>query len=93
MSYSPPPAAKSKIKINRNFGKIQIDGIDDDDLSGSGGEFWGACSPLIVDRSMFSVGGGDEGDGHLDDHDLLSSASCETVQGDISGCCGVAEVL
>ena len=90
-SYSPPSAAKP-FKINRKFGNSQVDGIDDDDLSVSGSEFLGSCSPLIVDRSMFSVGGGDEGDGHLDDHDLLSSASCETVQGDISGCCGVAEV-
>lgn len=90
-SYSPPPAAKP-FKINRKFGNSQVDGIDDDDLSVSGSEVLGVCSPLVVDRSVFSVGGGDEGDGHLDDHDLLSSASCETVQGDISGCCGVAEV-
>ena len=41
---------------------------------------------------MFSMGSGDEGDGHLDDHDLLSAVSCEIVQGDISGCSGVEEV-
>ena len=92
LSYSPPPAAKSKVRINRNFGKTQVDGIDDDDLSGSGAEFWGQWSPSVVDRCLFSMGGGDEEDGHLDDHDLLSTASCETVQGDISGCSGVEEI-
>ena len=90
-SYSPPPAAKP-FKINRQFGNSQVDGIDDDDLSVSGGEFLAECSPFLVDRCVFSMGSGDEGDGHLDDHDLLSSASCETVQGDISGCSGVEEV-
>ena len=61
-------------------------------MSGSGAEFWGQWSPSVVDRCLFSMGSGDEGDGHLDDHDLLSSVSCETVQVDISGCSGVEEV-
>ena len=72
-SYSPPPAAKP-FKINRKFGNSQVDGIDDD-LSVSGSEFWGESSPFLVDRCVFSMGGDDEGDGHLDDHDLLSTAS------------------
>jgi len=54
--------------------------------------FWQNVLLFLVDRCMFSMGSGDEGDGHLDDHDLLSAASCETVQGDISGCSGVEEV-
>ncbi len=41
---------------------------------------------------MFSIGSGDERDGHLEDHDLLSSVSCETVEHDVSGCCGVEEI-
>ncbi|MCP5016369.1 MAG: hypothetical protein GY938_14055, partial [Ketobacter sp.] len=92
--YSPPPAAKSGFKINRSFGKSQVDGIDDEDLSVSGGEFLGECSPVIVDRCVFSMGSDDtEVNGHLDDHDPfnakgpVSPASCKTVEGDTSGCC------
>jgi hypothetical protein len=98
-SYSPPPAAKSGFKINRSFGKSQVDGIDDEDLSVSGSEFLEECSPFIVDRCMFSMGSGDtEVNGHLDDHDPfnakgpVSPASCKTVEGDASGCCAVVEI-
>ena len=48
LSYSPPPAAKSKVRINRNFGKTQVDGIYDGDLSGSGAEFWGQWCGLLL---------------------------------------------
>ena len=81
--YSPPPAAKP-FRNNRKFVNSHIDGIDDEDLSGPCGEFLAECSPFLVDRCVFSMGGGDEGDGHSDDHDLLSPASFETVEGGYS---------
>ena len=39
----------------------------------------GECSPFIVDRVLFSMGSGDEVDGHLDDHEISSTASSELV--------------
>ena len=65
---------------------------DDDELSVSGSEFWGESSPFLGDRCVFSIGGDDEGDGHLDDHDLLSAASSETLEGNASECSSLEEI-
>ena len=39
----------------------------------------GECSLFIVDRVLFSMESGDEVDGHLDDHEVSSTASSEIV--------------